>query len=250
MDQSCSFIDRNVRDILFDADSTKTDVYGNQDGADWIHHYSQVGYHPIMVNEFHSKVLAASFLRPGSAGSAEEAVPVMEEVLSRVSDTAADGSLRSISFRGDAAFYNGSLMELFEERANPVQYAIRAKGTGRLDGVCIENYRALNTEDDCSWTSAKPFYGETCYLMSNSKRARRVCYKLWFSEEADKKGQICLIPHVFAVITNIKEMTPVQVIEFYCQRGTSENFTKELKDDFSAGTFLTVPLKPMLSNSF
>ena len=40
MDQACQFISANQDDILLDADSTKTDTYGKQEGAAWIHHYS------------------------------------------------------------------------------------------------------------------------------------------------------------------------------------------------------------------
>lgn len=45
-----------------------------------------------------------------------------------------------------------------------------------------------------------------------------------------------MIPHIFAVITNLEAMTPEQIINFYCQRGNSENYTKELKSDFMANT--------------
>ena len=47
MDQACQFISSNQDNILLDADSTKTDTYGKQEGAAWIHHYSQTGYHPV-----------------------------------------------------------------------------------------------------------------------------------------------------------------------------------------------------------
>ena len=65
-----------------------------------------------------------------------------------------------------------------------------------------------------------------------------VCFKLYFTEEEDEKGQaqLLLVPHVFAVITNIEDITVKQVIDFYCQRGNSENYTKELKSDFMANT--------------
>lgn len=60
-----------------------------------------------------------------------------------------------------------------------------------------------------------------------------------FTEETkvkNKTEQICLIPHVFAVITNIQEGNSEHIINFYCARATSENFTKELKDDFGGNT--------------
>lgn len=239
MDQSCSLINSSCRDLIFDGDSTKTDTYGKQEDAAWIHHYEQVGYHPIVVNEFNTKLLAASFLRPGATYSADEAVAVMNEVLSRISDMY-KGFERSISFRGDAAFYNSELMDLFEDREHPVRYAIRSKGTGRLNGECIDSYYASEHEDDAVYTAQNPYYGEITYKMTNSDKYRRVCFKLFFTEEEEQKEgravQLCLIPHVFAVMTNDAESSVIEVINFYCQRGASENFTKELKGDFFANT--------------
>ncbi len=139
-------------------------------------------------------------------------------------------------------------MTLFEERNNPVGYAIRAKGTGRLEGACQEAYESsIHEEDftsiheeDFTYTASHPFYGEIRYQMTGSEKSRRVCFKLFFTEEekAGSNGQIQLLlfPHIYAVITSLEDLSPEQVIAFYCQRGNSENFTKELKDDFMANT--------------
>ena len=240
MDQACGWINRHGgRDLIFDADSTKTDTYGNQEDAAWIHHYSQVGYHPFVINEYNSKVLAAAWLRPGSTYSADEAPALMNEVLSRIQDTYQD-STRCIKFRGDAAFFNHELMEMLETRENPVIYAIRAKGTGALNNVCQDAYYATDHKENSAYTSSAPFYRETEYLMTGCSQARRVCFKLFFAEEGQcaegKPVQICLIPHIFAVITNDHESSVEEVINFYCQRGASENFTKELKSDFFGNT--------------
>lgn len=56
---SCSLIERLCEIILLDADSTKTDTYGSQEGSAWIHNCSQVGYQPFVVNEFSAKLLAS-----------------------------------------------------------------------------------------------------------------------------------------------------------------------------------------------
>ena len=36
MDQGCDFANQNCEDIILDADSTKTDSDGNQEGSAWI----------------------------------------------------------------------------------------------------------------------------------------------------------------------------------------------------------------------
>ena len=136
MDQAAQFVCACQDDILIDADSTKTDTYGNQEGSSWIHHYQQTGYHPFVVNEYNTGALLGAWLRPGSAYSADEAEAIMTEVLKRIPDRTANGKMRQLRFRGDAAFYSKDLMNLFEERNNPVDYCLRAKGTGKLEGAC------------------------------------------------------------------------------------------------------------------
>lgn len=242
LDQACGFVDRNLDEILPDADSTKTDVYGKQEDAAWISHYRQIGYHPFVINEFNTRLLVGAWLRTGHTYSAAEAAAIMEEVLSRFSEQAPLGNDRTILFRGDSAFYQNELMELFEERTNPVLYAIRAKGTGSIENLCFENFCMNRDQENYTYTSSDPFYGEIRYEMSGSENIRRVCYKLYFTEnekerQKDRTNQtISLIPHIFAVITNIEEKTPEGIIEFYSERGASENFTKELKNDFGART--------------
>ena len=44
-----------------------------------------------------------------------------------------------------------------------------------------------------------------------------------------------LVPVVYCIITNDYVISPKEVMDFYEARGNSENFTKELKDDFNGG---------------
>ena len=44
-----------------------------------------------------------------------------------------------------------------------------------------------------------------------------------------------LVPMVYCIITNDFEKSPKEAMDFYESRGNSENFTKELKDDFNGG---------------
>ena len=136
MDQACQFACACQDDILIDADSIKTDTCGNQERSSWIHHYQQTGYHPFVLNEYNTGALLGAWLHPGKAFSADEAEAIMDEVFKRIPDRSANGKMRQLRFRGDAAFYSGDLMTLFEERNNPVDYCLRAKGTGKLEGAC------------------------------------------------------------------------------------------------------------------
>lgn len=60
-----------------------------------------------------------------------------------------------IHFHSNYAFYSGHLRGLFEDRFNPVHYAITAKGTGRLEGLCQDVYNSSSHEEDSTYTSSK-----------------------------------------------------------------------------------------------
>ncbi|RGJ47184.1 IS1380 family transposase, partial [Eubacterium sp. TM06-47] len=59
----------NIDDPILDADSTMVTTCGNQEASAYIHHYQKNGYHPLVINEYHSKLLLSSLLRTGSAYS-------------------------------------------------------------------------------------------------------------------------------------------------------------------------------------
>ncbi len=105
MDHACQFVCACLDYILIDADSTKTDTYGNLEGSSWIHHYKQTGYHPFVVNEYNTGALVGAWLRPGNAYSADEHEASLDEVLKGIPDRCANGKMPQLRFRGDADFY-------------------------------------------------------------------------------------------------------------------------------------------------
>ena len=66
---TCDFVNTNIDDPILDADSTMVTTCGNQEASAYIHHYQESGYHPLVINEYHSKLLLSSLLRTGSAYS-------------------------------------------------------------------------------------------------------------------------------------------------------------------------------------
>lgn len=222
--QACTYVNDHVDDPIIDADSTLVTTNGNQEAAAFIHHYSEVGYHPIVINEFNSKLLLSALLRTGSSYSANGIIEELKTIMPYLKN---NGNIR---FRGDSAFYDTDLLGYLEE--NSIQYYIRAKSFRSLIREAIENY-SLTDEDWYSYTYDHPYYGEMRYKIAGSSKDRRVVYKAyWVSED----GQLSLLPIVYAVVTNDETSTPKEVMNFYEARGSSENFTKELKDDFDAGT--------------
>ena len=64
---SCEYVNRHVADPLLDADSTLVTTKGEQEGASFIHHYAEVGFHPLLICESTSKLILSPILRTGSA---------------------------------------------------------------------------------------------------------------------------------------------------------------------------------------
>lgn len=113
-----------------------------------------------------------------------------------------------------------------------MRYMIRCKHFGKLIKECMDDMDRKGI-DFQQYTKHEPYIGELSYSLQNDE-PRRVVYKAYRS--IDQNGQISLFPEIYAVMTNCLEWSPRHILRFYEQRGNSENFTKELKDDFGAGT--------------
>lgn len=223
-----SYLNRQEHDLIFDADSTLIETTGRQEASAYIPHYSSVGYHPLVINEYHSKLLVASLLRCGNSYSANGIIEQLRSVFSGLQLS----SSRTIFFRGDSAFYDSKLMNYLEQQPFRVRYMIRCRHFGKLIKECMDDMEAKGI-DFQQYTKHEPYIGELFYSLQNDE-PRRVVYKAYRS--IDQDGQISLFPEIYAVMTNCLEWSACHILRFYEQRGNSENFTKELKDDFGAGT--------------
>lgn len=219
MKLAAQFIDSNVENPILDADSTLITTNGKQQASAYIHHYQDIGYHPLVINEYHSKLLLFSSLRTGSAYSSNGIVEALKQILSLLKNN------KKIRFRGDSAFYRKDLFEFLEK--NKIKYYIRIKGFKKYTRESLEDM-VMKDIDWNQFNHSNPYYGE---LKQND--GRRIIYKTFYTVE---NGMKSLIPVVYCIITNDYEISPKEAMDFYEARGNSENFTKELKDDFDAGT--------------
>ena len=228
--QTCalSYLNKQEHDLIFDTDSTLIETTGRQEASAYIPHYSSVGYHPLVINEYHSKLLVASLLRCGNSYSANGIIEQLGTVFSGLQLS----SSRTVFFRGDSAFYDSKLMNYLEQQPFRVRYMIRCKHFGKLIKECMDDMDRKGI-DFVKYTKQEPYIGELFYSIQNDE-PRRIVYKAYRS--IDQNGQISLFPEIYAVMTNCLEWSPCHILRFYEQRGNSENFTKELKDDFGAGT--------------
>ena len=89
----------------------------------------------------------------------------------------------------------------------------------------------INQADWNDFDYTEPYYGEYTIQINKTKK-RRIVYKAF---RLEKGGMLQLVPMVYCIITNDFEKSPKEAMDFYEARGNSENFTKELKDDFNGG---------------
>lgn len=216
------FVNTNIDDSILDADSTMVTTCGNQEASAYIHHYQENGYHPLVINEYHSKLLLSSLLRTGSAYSSNGIIEELEQIFTQLNNT---GNIR---FRGDSAFYRRDLFKYLEN--NQVTYYIRVKNFKKNIRESVMDM-VINQVDWNDFDYTEPYYGEYTIQINKTKK-RRIVYKAFHLE---KGGMLQLVPMVYCIITNDFEKSPKEAMDFYEARGNSENFTKELKDDFNGG---------------
>jgi hypothetical protein len=202
--------------VVLDMDSTESPVHGQQEGSAYNGHFESVCYHPLLLFNQHGDCLAAK-LRPGNVSSAED---WDELLLPEIERQQAEG--KRVTFRADAAFAKPEIYEALEERE--VQYTIRIPANRSLE-LEIEDilFRPLGRP------SRKPLvrYKSFRYQAESWSKPRRVVAKV-----EHHPGE--LFPRVGFIVTNMSRPAE-NVVAFYNQRGTAEQWIKEGKGARSSG---------------
>lgn len=186
-----------VANRKYDCRNTYEKVYGYQPG------YSFIGRMPVYIEN-----------RNGNSG----ANYLMHETLERCLYLLKEKNIKIGTFRSDAAAYTEKVINLMESRK--IKFFIRAK---------LSRYLKENLQIEPTWAKAE-YNNEQIevtsmdhYLNDGSKRYRLVVkrhtvrgeYKYW------------------AIITNDWDMSDIEVITLYNQRGTIEQNFDILKNDFN-----------------
>jgi hypothetical protein len=199
-----------IKEIILDIDSSDSPTFGNQEGSAYNGHFGYTCYHPLFVfNQFGD--IERALLRHGNVYSSDDWKSVLEPIIVRYRN---ENLIRY--FRGDAAFANPDIYCLLE--TENYFYAIRLKGNNILHGL-IEHLliRPVGRPPQ------KPVvqYHSFQYQAASWKKSRRVVAKVeWHAEE--------LFPRVGFVVTNLRWKSS-NVVKFYNQRGTAEQWIKEGK---------------------
>ena len=200
-----------MRELILDMDSSVSETYGEQEGTAYNGHFACTCYHPLFCfNQFGD--VEQSLLREGNVHSAKDWRAVLEPVVARYQGR----NLRRY-FRADAAFANPEIYEYLE--AEGFEYAIRLPANDAL----LRDIEPLLTRP-VGRPSSVPvvWYAGFLYQAKSWNQARRVVAKVeWHSGE--------LFPRVGFIVTNLTRPAK-QVVRFYNQRGTAEQWIKEGKN--------------------
>ena|GEM_PF-4037083 len=119
--------------ILLDIDSTLFATFGKQEGNDYNQHYSNYGYHPLLVFDGLTGDLLKAELRSGNTYTSKGAPNFLYPLLLELQDEYPETNL---FLRGDSGFADVLMYEKLE--TNKTSYAIRLKENGRLRKLASE----------------------------------------------------------------------------------------------------------------
>jgi hypothetical protein len=205
-------------DFTLDADATiiraeKADATKAYEGT--------VGYQPMLGFLFENRWLIHDQFRTGSASPNSGIVDFIKECLSRMPE-----GTRIANFRSDSAAYNHEVTDFCQEKG--IFYAIGAD----WDEAVKRAYFAI-PED--SWMQ---------FITPNSRREREVAETVHTFNKGKTSFRLIFIRDVEeqktlfdsdvrgrAIISNFpqEEKDAVAVVNWYNERGTAENFIRELK---------------------
>lgn len=205
--------------VLLDLDSTLLNTYGKQEGEGFNYHYSTHGYHPLLCYDGLTGDLLKAELRNGTVYSSNGVVDFMQPLLNEYSEEYPDIDLY---LRGDSGFATPDLFKQCE--TNGVSYAIRLKANNVLYSLAkhLDDEIAKATEDNMIDYVVR--YDEFYYQASKWDYPRRVVVKV-------EKPYNQLTNQYAFIVTNM-DLAPDEILKYYCNRGTMENFIKESKNGF------------------
>jgi len=204
--------------LILELDSTDDPAHGQQQFVEFNGFYGQHMYHPLLIHEGLSACLLGTFLRPGTAHSAENILATVQPIVARLKEAFPHAVML---LRADCGFAVPRLYDFCE--ANGIAYtiaipanAVFKRESDHLQQQALEQYQA--TGEKAKLYDHFPHQAETW------QHHLRILAKA----EAGAEG----LNRRF-VVTN-RAGDPQRLFNFYAGRGQAENYIKELKNEFKA----------------
>ena len=238
--QRCRWLDgrRRYTEFALDIDSLPIPVHGHQDGSAYNGYYRTRCYHPLILGLADSGQVLGAILRPGNAGTADNAPKDLSDYLDWIQRNLA----WQVTVRGDAGFPSDEMLCALEQRLRPVDYVFRVKAYPPLQEM-TEPFVQYYLHQRGQSQEAGPGSGtpdqirshELTYQAAERKQARRVVLIIVPPEEGE------LFPRTFFLITSFGagRRSGEDLLDLYRQRGTYEQ---------QLGQFMST-LTPQLSST-
>jgi hypothetical protein len=205
--------------LLLDLDGTDDPAHGQQEGVRYHGYYGQHMYHPLLVFDGDTGQLVTAVLRPGNVHASRFAVLVLRRLLRRLR---AAWPEVAVELRADSGFAVPRLYAWCEAQA--VTYTIGLIPNPRLEAVAGTLLAAAQAQSTAQDGAKVRLAGETRYQASSWPAPRRIVYKA----EVLAQG-----PNTRFVVTTRPD-PPLDLYDWYVDRGASENYIKDLKNALAA----------------
>lgn len=205
--------------IVLDIDSTNFQTFGKQYGSNYNFHYGANGYHPLFAFDGLIGDLIKAELRAGNVYTSRQVVRFIAPILKWYKK---NYPWINIVIRGDSGFANPKLFDMAEKKN--ASYVIRLKANSNLYKLASNITCKLDAKTRDNVMDYQVVYGEFKYKDSSWDKERRVIVKIEKPE-----GQMA---YNYIFIVTDMTLSPENVVRFYCNRGTMENFIKEAKSGF------------------
>jgi len=206
------------RDFTLDADATQIEAM-KRDAA-WTYQGVQ-GYMPMLGFLFENGLCLHDEFRAGNASPAAGQVAFYSECKARMT-----AGKRIARYRADSASYQAALINTLE--ADGVVWAVTADQDRAVKGLigALGEAEWKTPEADCGYEVA-----ETVHTMNKTDRAFRLVIKREVRHAKDLFDTAGEHYFYHAVASNWpeEEKSAVEVLAWHNQRGSAENFNKELK---------------------
>ena len=207
------------KEIVIDIDSTDDEVHGNQQLNFFHGYYDQYQYLPLIISA--NQHLLAAALRPGTVGNMKLVIPLMKKIIKKIRQVFPGVK---IIIRADGGFSSPRFYDFLEKHDDLIYYCgigrnpVLERESGEFERKAKKLFEQKNT--------TQQVFGEFSYSAKSwETKQRRVIVKA----EHTTHGR-----NLRYLVTNNKTLDPEAVYDVYRNRGESERWIGELKNNFSA----------------
>ncbi len=220
-----------LTEITFDADSTVTTVYGNQEGAAKGYNNHKKGaksYHPILVFVSELKLLVNTWFRTGSAYTSNGICELIKQTAAIL-----PSNIKKVFFRADSGFFSGALFDLLESLGWTYLVKVKLKNLRKL----LETQKWYLLPDDPNISICEFSYKCNGWNKSRKLRAIRTIVEWQIVDYFGQKQRVPVYEYA-CYCSNLKE-NAFELHQIYKKRSESETWIEQVKSQLLASKTLT-----------